>query len=461
MSRLGDNASALESLIAGLDPFQPGLVPPEIAQRARTCVIDMLAGAFALPHDLRPNAARAVVSRGLGASVFGATIETGPADAAFANAVASATAETNDTHAPTATHPGIVVIPAVLAVAEAEGLSGASILAGIVAGYEAMGRLARIVVTPELVRTFRSSGVVGPTAAAIGVARALGLSEAQTVHAAALATHAAGGLNEWSHAGAGEHVFQIGHAARTGTVAALLARIGVEGAASILDGRAGLFAAFGGAERAGLVVRGPNEPAEICNVVHKPAPACFFVQTPAQVAARLAHDHQPDPAAISSVAIHVAAAAAGFPGCDNPGPMRTRQDASMSLQFSVSSVLVEGRIAHSAWEAWDHPTVNALAGRTRLVVDDGFTHAWPARLGARVVLREFGGRTLQASAPDFASMRGDEVAERFLATASPVVGPSRAEAALELAERLDTLNEVRGLARLLRPLREEQPNGAA
>ena len=68
---------------------------------------------------------------------------TGAADAAFVNAVQTAAAETNDTHPSSAVHPGMVVVPAVLAAAETAGCAGGAVIEGVVAGYETMCRVAR------------------------------------------------------------------------------------------------------------------------------------------------------------------------------------------------------------------------------------------------------------------------------------------------------------------------------
>ena len=112
-------------------------------------------------------------------------------------------------------------------------------------------------------------------AAAAG-ARLLRLGEDETVNALALAANTAGGLNEWPRSGGGEMFFHPGFAARNAVTAVLLARAGAEASESALDGRAGLFAAFGGARRAALDLGGDWE---ILAAYHKPAPACNYAQT--------------------------------------------------------------------------------------------------------------------------------------------------------------------------------------
>ena len=96
---------------------------------------------------------------------------------------------------------------------------------------------------------FRPTGLIGAIGGAAAGARLLGLDEDETVSALALAANTAGGLNEWPHGGGGEMFFHAGFAARNAVTALMLARAGARASESALDGRAGLFAAFGGAPR--------------------------------------------------------------------------------------------------------------------------------------------------------------------------------------------------------------------
>jgi 2-methylcitrate dehydratase PrpD len=279
----------------------------------------------------------------------------------------------------------------------------------------------------------------------------MGLSPSSLADACAIATHTASGLNEWSNAGTDEHVFQIGFAARNGLLAAELARAGAVAAPSILDGPAGLLAAFGARERSGALLERPRGDFAILKVVHKPAPACFFVQTPSQVAEQLAGGSGLDPATIEAVEIRTSRAAAVFPGCDNPGPMTSRQNASMSIQFCVASVLANGAIRPRNWGEYRDPAVNALAARCRVVADDRFTAASPGRSGASVEVFEVAGGRRSAEAEDFRSMTAEEVEQRFLRHAGAHLGEDRAREAAEQVMCLETLPDLAALAALLVP----------
>jgi 2-methylcitrate dehydratase PrpD len=442
--------------LAVLADYAAGLrlnhLPADVVAKARTCLIDTLFGCFLVGRDERPMAAlRSVPLDGPrpASTIVGSRHRAAPADAAFVNAISTAASDRSDTHRPTAVHPGLVVVPAALALAETEGLGGAALIEAIVAGYEVMGRLARALVRPELVAVFRPTPLAGATAGAVAAARVLGLPASQIVAAAALNTHTAAGFNEWVHAGTGEHPFHSGFTGRNAVTSALLARAGATAAATVLDGPSGLLAGFGALARADGLTRDLGGDFEIRQVVHKPAPACFFVQAPCQVAERLVRDNGIRPQDIDRVEIRTTATAARYPGCDNAGPMVTQQDAIMSLQFSVASVLMHGRIAEDNWTDYADPSVAALAARSTVVEDALLTGAQPAQ-GVAVTLTLRNGWVLEERQDDFRSMSPDEVDARFLLHAEPCLGHERATRALAVLRSIEDLPDVRTLTGLLR-----------
>jgi 2-methylcitrate dehydratase PrpD len=218
----------------------------------------------------------------------------------------------------------------------------------------------------------------------------------------------------------------------------------------VLEGPSGLLAGHGARERAAELTRGLGREWDILGVVHKPAPACFFVQAPCQIARDLAGGAPLDPASVESVEIRVAEAAQRYPGCDNPGPMDAQQAAIMSLQFSVAAVLVAGGIRAENWRDFSDPAANALAARATVVADPALTAAYPGRQGAAIRVRRRDGGLLERAQDDFRSMSRDEVIGRFLAHAEPALGRERASRAVETVARLEALEDVGTLARLLR-----------
>ena len=86
-----------------------------------------------------------------------------------ANAVAIHARAQDDTHYASQAHAGAAVIPAALATAEREGASGATLLAGIIAGYEVTATVGEQLAGRAIARGFRASGVFGVLGAAAAV----------------------------------------------------------------------------------------------------------------------------------------------------------------------------------------------------------------------------------------------------------------------------------------------------
>ena len=344
-----DVEAALAGFVTGLalDRLDAALV-----RKARLCLIDGIGASMTLSRA--PEARQALASLGDPAPggralVLGSGCRRHAADAAFVNAVAAAATIRTDTHAQSASHPGMVVLPVVLALGEEFNVPASDLVCAIVGGYEVSIRLGRALVTPALARIFRPTGLTGAVGAAAAASRVLGLDAEATRAAMALAANTASGLNEWALAGTSEHVFHAGTAARNAIGAVQLARVGARAAPRTLSGPSGLLAAYGATERTTALTDGLGEHFHMLDVIHKLAPACVFAQAPCQAALELALKGRITPREIDSVEIGVAGAAAVFPGCDFSGPFKDPAAAQQSIQFGVASVLCASAIDELHW----------------------------------------------------------------------------------------------------------------
>ena len=450
-SRRAEGA-ALDRIAAFAAGTRVADMPAAVVDKARDCVLDALSACLTAGAALEGNCAAAIGagSRGEGESTLIGTSSMGtPSGAAFVNATNAASTSRSDTHPASASHPGTVVIPAALALAEARNASGAMLIEAVVSGYETMCRLGIALVTPEFAAIFRPTGMVAPTAGAIAAGLVLALSPDRLRNAASLATHTASGLNEWANAGTPELAFHSGFAARNGVDAALLAEAGALSAPTILEGKSGLLAGYGALDRAHLLTEGLGEHYKLLEIVHKPAPACIYVQTPCQLARQLVREHGLTADAIRSVEIKVSRPAAMYPGCDDSTPIMDAQAAKLSIQFAVASVLVAGGISDANWREFRNAQANALAARSSVVVDDGLTDATGRQgAGMRIVLAD--GKVIEGRQHAFIPMTQQDLHERFMAVAVPKLGAERSDRVVELVKRLESLSEVRELTRLLR-----------
>lgn len=422
-------------------------LPIEVVDKAKLCVVDCLSSNITIANSPEALALQDALCRGGEAVIFGSAQRAAPDVAALVNGVSAAATCRNDTHPGIAAHPGMCVIPAILALAESVNASGKQVIEALVAGYEVMIRVGLAVVTPDFSATFRPTGWLGAIGAGAAAAKILGLDQVSTCNAISLATNCASGFSEWALAGTNELVLQSGQAAHSGVVAALLAQRLITSSPSIFEGAGGMLRAFRAEQRAGLITDSLGQRFEMLAVQFKAAPACIFAQGPSQLAARLADGQERSSEQIDRVDVFMPHPAAAYPGCDQPGPYRSRIAASASVRFSVASILAAGDIYDANWDCFDDPDVATIADRTHLIADDALTSSFPTRNGTRIDLHLSDGTCLSAGQPDLQPMSENEIVTRFRQGAGHLCAESvdLALASLRRLEAVEDINQVTSL----------------
>ncbi|HVY98844.1 MAG TPA: MmgE/PrpD family protein [Dongiaceae bacterium] len=421
---------------------------PEVAAHFKLCLLDLFGCAFeARKLPWSRNAAKLAGIEGGPATILATGQSASIPAAAFANGVAGHGLVREDMHAGAVSHLGVVVLPALLALAQRGPVTGRDFIAAGIVGYETGARIGRAIVNPEFARFFRPTGFTGPIAAAACGSRLLGLGEDACTSAIALAANTASGLNQWPHEGAEDMFFHPGFAARSGVTAVLLAELGAEGSEGALDGPAGLLTACLGGKPVPEVALFSGPP-ELLAVYNKPVPACNFAQTPCQAALAVVRAHGLKPSDIRAIRVTASYAAVKYPGCDYEGPFRTRLQAKMSIQFSVGAAIRYGEVAETNYERLDDPEVMRLIGLMRVDADPAFTQAFPAKQGSRVAIDTVDGRTLEQMLPDVVPATEAEIRARFRASATDAIGGARAVSIERFIDRLEDAKSAGDLPRI-------------
>ena len=362
---------------------------PELRRKAALCIFDHLGGCIGALRLPWANAALRYLNRSPSAPEalqWGLPQPVAATEAAFGNGLLGHGLIQDDMHVPSGAHIGVVVLPAMLALAQRERLSGQSLLAGIVAGYEVMARVGMAVRSGSTNRHFRPSGLSGAYGAAAGAVAALRLDEDVAVHALGFAANFAAGLNEWPWSGGQEIYVHAGAAARNGIMAADLARAGLTASEAILEGRDGMFAAYGSGPQARQVFEAmlDAQGASILSVEHKPFPGCNFIQTPVAAALALRNREALQPEDVAAVRVRTFAAARRYPGCDFAGPFTSVVQAKMSLQYAVAAALRFGRVDEAAFASLDDETLVRLISACRMETVAAFDARYPGSQPAEV-----------------------------------------------------------------------------
>jgi 2-methylcitrate dehydratase PrpD len=182
------------------------------------------------------------------AGLVGAGMRVPAPVASLVNGTATHSYELDDTHDPSLSHPGSVVIPAALAVAAERGSSGADVLGAIVAGYEAMTRIGVAANAGRVIELGRHpTALFGGFGAAAAAARLHGLDSAGLRCAWGHVLSLASGSMQFSDEAQGTAVKRLhaGYAAQQGVLAVEMALAGIGAPQRALDGKYGFLHLYG------------------------------------------------------------------------------------------------------------------------------------------------------------------------------------------------------------------------
>ncbi|MCG2634278.1 MAG: MmgE/PrpD family protein [Gammaproteobacteria bacterium] len=312
--------------------------------------------------------------------------------AALVNGALSHIVEMDDLDRGSVIHPGAVVIPAALAVAEREKSSAAECLHAIVCGYEIAIRVGEAVGKRHYFH-FHNTATCGVFGAAAAAAQLLGLDRAQLVWALGNAGTQAAGLWEFNAEGAMSKHLHAGRAAANGVLAVDLAVAGVTGASAILEGPRGFFAGLAPEGEPDSVVEGlGTQPYRLMGTSIKPHASCRHTH-PAIDAALLLRE-QVGADNLSQIAeVEVRTYQAALDLCDNPLP-ESEFEAKFSLQYCVASALARGSVALAdfAQEVRSDPELRALVTRVEPVLDGEIERKYPRQWQVSVTVKMVGGQ---------------------------------------------------------------------
>jgi 2-methylcitrate dehydratase PrpD len=234
-----------KTLCEFLSGFTWADVPAAVVENAKELFLDWFGSALA-GKDSRPVRAFQAFARQAGppggpSEVLVDRTGTSPYFAALVNGASSHVVEQDDVHNGSVFHPGTVVFPAVLALAQAEKRSGKDLLLAAIAGYEAGIRIGEFLGRSHYT-VFHTTGTAGTLASAAATAKLLGFDAERTREALGSAGTQAAGLWEFLRDAADSKQLHTAKAAADGLLATLLAREGMTGARRILEGTQGMAA---------------------------------------------------------------------------------------------------------------------------------------------------------------------------------------------------------------------------
>ena len=307
-------------------------------------------------------------------------------DAAFINGVTLYSVGLNGYHKPAMMHPGVAVIPALLAAGEWCDSSGADALVALTAGYEVSTRIGCAMAPGYLERGFNGNGTIGAFGASAAVARLMGLNALQLTSAFGINGSQAAGLQEWHHDAALTVVFHAGRAAQNGIEACVLAQEGFTGPATVLEGREGFCQAYCDKPAIGGILHNLDSFSAFRETTIRPHFGATSTISASSGAAELLRRLNASAQDVSSVTIRTHSSHVAAHDFANP---TTAQGARQSLQYNVAQAIGRGVLTRDIVESdLKDPAVLAALPLVTIFSDDSIP-----RFGAEVSLRLTDGRS--------------------------------------------------------------------
>lgn len=427
---------------------------PEVVRQARRCMLDTLGvqvrGAT-LPWIQPAYRYFRTAAAGNEATVAYHGDRLGVAYAAYLNSTFAYSCELQHHGSYGSAHTGVIVVPVVQALGEKLGTHGRDLVTAMVAGYEVQGRLGAALFQTLARRHFHPQGVLGVFSAAAAAGRLLGLDVDQLTHAFAIAGSHASTILEYDQAGGEVKRIHGAIAARSGIQAACLAKEGLTGPASVLEGRRGIFASFGGGEVAATLPFDEfGKPHCIMGCRFRVYPTIGSMHTALDIVGDMmrAHGFRHDDVA----SIRVGMSEFALHHVTTVTRPHDAMSAQASLGFSLGVLLARGSNDLDFYidpACWRDPEVLAIADKLEpYALDDD---RQPQR--ARVELRLKSGRVFE---DDRVDARGtpdmpfeDGVIEDKFRRLAAALGEARIDEAIAMVGRLEALPSLSGLVSAL------------
>ncbi len=448
--------------------FSAGLafqaIPAEVSARARFLVLDLVGNIVRARHDAQSTPPMLAAARALGlaagnSGVFGDAARYTPAGAAFLNGALGHSLDFDDTHAAGCLHPGAPVIPAALAAGEIAGVSGADVLAAIVAGYEVICRTALALPAGEHYnRGFHPTATCGAFGAAAAAGRAMGLDAGEIENALGIALSQAAGSLQFLANGAWTKRFQVGWSALCGLTAATLAREGFKGAVEALEGKHGFMHAYAPSPTPARALERLGTSWELMATAVKPYPSCRFGHAGIDAVLALRAEHAIEPGEVESIEYGISRAGLlliGEPQERRANPQNV-VDGQFSGPFVLACALATGTMGWDSYARLQDPVIRALLPKIRCVHDEAIEALFPANMAGRVTLRARGRvfeKTVAVPRGEPANFLTEaELRAKFAGLAASVLGDERTARLADAVLALDRTADVAGLTRLASPL---------
>lgn len=265
-------------------------------------------------------------------------------NATLANAAMAHVLDYDDVTSPLRGHPSVVLLPALVAVAESENANGAKLSAAYEVGFEVIGKLAKALASEHYAAGWHATATIGGIGAAVAAGHLMALGPEGLAHAVGTAVAQASGTR--GGFGTMAKAFQVGAAAASAVRSARLARAGITAPPDALEtDRGGFVELYCGrdsaaAVRSQLAALG-ERPGELWSsgLDVKKYPLCYATHRALDLVLDLREEHELVPEQVERVEVRTNRG--GLEPLVHHRP-RTGLEAKFSMEFAVAAALHQG-----------------------------------------------------------------------------------------------------------------------
>lgn len=350
-------------------------LPPAVRKEGTRTLLNFVGVAVGASHHEAINATVAALAPFAGppqAGILGRRERFDVLNAAMVNGISAHVFDYDDTHLRTRIHPAAPVVPAVLALAEYQPISGKAFLHALIVGIEVELRMGNCIYPEHEDEAWESSmvslttGACGIFGAAAAAGILLGLSEQQMVWALGLAGSQPVGFRE--SFGSMTKSFNPGRAANNGLLAALLASKNYTSSDQMIEAKRGWANTISSKRDYTEITNGLGKHYEAALNTYKPY-ACGIVLDPAiEAAIEVRNEYKVTPDQVDHVDLRVNSQVLELTGKKTPS---VGLEGKFSVYHAVAVAIVEGKGGEKQFsdQAVRDPAVVALRSKVIPVVD--------------------------------------------------------------------------------------------
>jgi 2-methylcitrate dehydratase PrpD len=427
-------------------------LPPEAVHWAKIGILDTVGVTLAGSDDPSATIVAGVLASSGPALILGTSKRTSPLDAALVNGTASHALDFDDCNNTLGGHPSAPILPALFALADEIGASGREFIAAYVAGFETECKLSLGVNFYQYTRGWHPTTTIGVFGAAAACAHLLKLDAERTAVALSIAASFASGIK--SNFGTYVKPLHIGHCARNGLFAALLARDDYTASPVAFEHKQGYFEVYNGAGNydAEKILPGWGRPYDIVSpgIAIKQYPCCGSTHPAIDAMLELVRMHDLKPDAVERIQSWTHTRR--LEHTNRPDPQSTK-DAKFSVQYCLARALVDRKVAveHFDGDAYNDADVRAVMSRVQVAPYTSEQFPAENHFGAEVKVTLRGGSVL-ATKVDRPAGRTSEnplpqerLRDKFENCANRVLAPQISSATYTAIMDFEKLDDVRGI----------------